>query len=158
MEEHPAAERHSTGYVVALMGVLGFVVGCFLPYAEVGAPAEHSLSLYRLITMRVTALAAAGSHLYLFAGAATIALISLAALKKPRAWAFPALAAASIVWSLTWIGILLGGYGFYSSQNVGYWLMAVSIALVVLGTILVGFAVRARHGRQRTSSVSEQAP
>jgi hypothetical protein len=128
---------------VVLVGALGFVAGCFLPYAEAGTP--HSLSLYRLITMRQAAVAVAGSHLYLFAGAAAIALTSIAALKKPRVWAFPALAAASMVWSLTWIGILLGGYGFYSSLNVGFWLMTVSIAVVILGMIVVRLSVRARH-------------
>ena len=143
MEERPATESPSLGYALVLIGALGFVVGCFLPYAEVRRP--HSWSLYRLITTREAAAAVAGSYLYLFAGAAAIALISVAALRKPRAWAFPSLASASIVWSLTWIGILLGGYGFYTSVNVGYWLMAVSIAVVVLGTILVGSSVRTRH-------------
>lgn len=59
MEEHPAAESPSAGYVVAMIGALGFVVGCFLPYAEAGTP--HSLSLYRLITLREAALAAAAA-------------------------------------------------------------------------------------------------
>ena len=149
MEEHTAAERHSTGYVVVLIGVLCFVVSCFLPYAEVvGAPGGYSVSLYRLLTLGDTTLAAAGGFLLLFAGAATIALISSAALMRPRAWALPALAAASIVWSLTSIGLLLGAYGFYSSMNVGYWLIVVSIAVVVLGTISAGLSVRARGGRQ----------
>jgi hypothetical protein len=149
MEEHPAIERHTTGYVVALIGVLGFVVSCFLPYAEVvGAPARYSVSLYRLLTLGDATLAAVGGFLLLFAGAATIALISFAALVRPRRWPLPALAAASIVWSLTSIGLLLGAYGFYSSPNVGYWLIVVSIAVVVLGTILVGFPVRASHGRR----------
>ena len=145
MEEHPTTGSPSLGYAVVLIGALGFVVGCFLPYAEVGAPAEHSPSLYRLLTMREHALAATGSFLYLFTGVAAIALISLAALKQPRAWTPPALGAASIVWSLTWIGILLGGFGFYSSHNVGYWLMAISIAVVILGTIAVGLSVQARQ-------------
>ena len=147
MEEHPAIERHTTGYVVALIGVLGFVVSCFLPYAEViGAPGGYSVSLFRLLTLGDSALAAVGGVLLPFAGAATIALISFAALMRPHAWALPALAAASIVWSLTSIGLLLGAYGFYPSLNVGYWLIVVSIALVVLGTTLVGLSVRAGHG------------
>lgn len=123
------------GYRVVLVGALGFVVGCFLPYAEASTP--HSWSLYRLITTGEAPVAVAGGHLYLFAGAAAIALISLAALKEPRAWAFPALSAASIVWSLTWIGILLGGYGFYTSLNVGYWLMLACVCAVIVGTALV---------------------
>jgi hypothetical protein len=148
-EEHPAAESSSLAYAVVLIGVVGFVVSCFLPYAHVvGAPGGYSVSLYRLLTLGDATLAAAGGFLLLFAGAATIALISFVALMRPRAWALPALAAASIVWSLTSIGLLLGAYGFYSSMNVGYWLIVVSIAVVVLGTILVGFSVRARHGRQ----------
>jgi hypothetical protein len=64
MEEHPAIERHTTGYVVALIGVLGFVVSCFLPYAEVvGAPARYSVSLYRLLTLGDATLAAVGGFL-----------------------------------------------------------------------------------------------
>jgi lysylphosphatidylglycerol synthetase-like protein (DUF2156 family) len=157
MEEHPVAERHSTGHIVVLVGVLGFVVSCFLPYAEVvGAPGGYSVSLYRLLTLGDATLAAAGGFLLLFAGAATIALISLAALMKPRAWAFPALAAASIVWSLTSIGLLLGAFGLYSSMNVGYWLIVVSIAVVVLGTILEGLSVRTRHRRQAPGTLIEE--
>jgi hypothetical protein len=157
MEEHPAAERHSTGYAVVLLGVLGFVVSCFLPYAEVvGAPGGYSVSLYRLLTLGDATLAAAGGFLLLFAGAATIAVISFAALMRPRSGAFPALAAASIVWSLTSIGLVLGAYGFYSSMNVGYWLIVVSIAAVVLGTISVGSSVRARRGRQARGTHLEE--
>lgn len=154
MEEHPAAGSPSVRYVVVLIGALGFLVGCFLPYAD-RAPGEDYLSLYRLITVRETSVAATGSHLYLFAGASAIALIALAALKKPRSWAFPALAAASMVWSLTWIGILLGGYGFYSSLNVGHWFMAVGIAVVVRGTISMGLSVRARHRRGTDPFIEE---
>jgi hypothetical protein len=157
MEKHPVSERHPTGYVVVLIGVVGFVVSCFLPYAEVGTPAGYSISLYRLLTLGDSPLAAAGSLLSVFAGAATIALISLAALKKPRDWVFPALAAASIVWSLTLIGLLLSALAFYSSQSVGYWLIVVSIAVVILGTILVGLSVRARHGPQRRRAVMGEA-
>jgi hypothetical protein len=158
MEEHPVAERHSTGHIVVLDGVLGFVVSCFLPYAEVvGAPGGYSVSLYRLLTLGDATLAAAGGFLLLFAGAGTIGLISLAALMKPRAWALLALAAASMVWSLTSIGLLLGAYGFYSSMSVGYWLTAVSIAVVVVGTILVGLSVPARHRRQTSKTLIEEA-
>jgi hypothetical protein len=145
MEERPAAESPPLGYAVVLIGALGFVVGCFLPYAEARTP--HSWSLYRLLTTKDEAVAVVGAYLDLFAGAAVIALISLAAMKKPRTWAFPALAAASTVWSLTWIAFFLFGYGFYTSLNSGFWLMAFSVAVVVIGTILVGPSIRPRERR-----------
>ena len=159
MEGRPAAESPTVGYVVVLIGVLGFVVSCFLPYAEVvGAPRGYSVTLYRLLTLGDAALAAAGGLLVPFAGAGTTALISFAAVMRPREWAFPALAAASIVWSLTSIGLLLGAYGLYSSMKVGYWLIGISIAVVVLGTILVGRSVQARNGRQARGTLIEEPP
>jgi hypothetical protein len=146
MQARTAAGSSPLGYAVVLIGALGFVVGCFLPYADVGAQAEHSsLSLYRLLSLRESALAATGSFLYLFTGVTAIALISLAALREPRAWTSPALVAASIVWSLTWIGILLGGYGFYTSLNAGYWLMLACVCVVVLGAALVFMSSRTRR-------------
>jgi hypothetical protein len=159
MEERPAAASHAQGYIVVLIGLLGFAVSCFLPYLE--AVGGGSRSLYQLIIQRDDAhsavLAAVGGLLNLLAGPATIALISLAALKKPRTWVFPALAAVSIVWSLTWVGILLNAYGFFSTTpGVGYWLIAFSIAVVVLGTILVGLSIRARHRRQARGAVIEE--
>jgi hypothetical protein len=54
---------------------------------------------------------------------------------------------------LTWIGILLQ-YGTFSrlfSLELGFWLQAVSIGVVVIGTILVGFGKRSEvtDGRDR---------
>jgi hypothetical protein len=157
MEEHPSAEWHSMGYVVVLIGVLGYVVSCFLPYGGVAYRPGSSSSLYRIFTQGDAALAA-GGFLLLFAGATTVTLISFAALMRPGAWAFPALAAASIVWSMTSIGVLLGAQGFYSSMKFGYWLNIVSIAADVVGTVMVGVPVWARHsGRSSEIPIEEEA-
>src|SRR5262245_34551103 len=73
----PAAS-HPAGYVVVLLGVVGFVVSCFLPFY--GGPilgAGESVSLYRLVVDPPIGGGLVGGVLYLFAGAATVGVISL---------------------------------------------------------------------------------
>ena len=77
-----------------------------------------------------------GAFLNLFAGVATIALVSLAGLRGHR-WARPALLALSVAWSLTWIGMALGAIQYLESPRVGYWSIVVSIGVVVAGAIVV---------------------
>ena len=120
---------------MALVGALAFVGSCFLPYYDPGTlPVPlRSLSLFRLMTShRESQLVSAGAFLNLFAGVATIALVSLAGLRGHR-WARPALLALSVAWSLTWIGMAVGATQYLESPRVGYWSILVSIGVVVIG-------------------------
>ena len=69
--------------------------------------------------------------------------MSIAGLRGHQ-WAPTALLAASAAWSLTWIGVLLNVSGFVvRSPLVGYWLIFVSIGVVVAGAIVVWISSRA---------------
>ena len=140
MEQGSAAGSGSRrGYLVALVGALAFVVSCFLRYYAPGTVPMpiRSLSLFRLMTSyRESELVSAGAFLNLFAGVATIALVSLAGLRGHR-WARPALLALSVAWSLTWIGMALGATQYLESPRVGYWSILVSIGVALVGSILV---------------------
>jgi len=71
MHERPSARSRPAGYVVVLLGALGFVVSCFLPYldyrflpSQPGPP-----SLYRVIMLSSRTLAEqAGGFAYLLPG------------------------------------------------------------------------------------------
>jgi hypothetical protein len=80
--------------------------------------------------------------LNLFAGVTIVAWVSIAGLRRHR-WAPTALLAVSAAWSLTWIGVLLNVSGFVvRSPLVGYWLILVSIGVVVTGAIVVWISSR----------------
>ena len=51
VETRPDTGPSAGGYVIVLLGVAGFVVGCFLPYlgGVILAPGEDSASLIRLL-------------------------------------------------------------------------------------------------------------
>lgn len=132
----------STGYVVLLIGAVAFVVGCFLPYYDYDV-SPFSVSLYRAMMFNPGgAEASAGAFLLLFAGVATLAWIAIAGVRGSGGWTRPTLAAVTIVWSLTWIGILLGASGF-GARLVGYWVLLLSVGVVVIGTIMVWVSARA---------------
>ena len=140
MEQGPAAGSGSSrGYVVALIGALSFVASCFLPYYDIEGPVmrDGTLSLFRTMTFREGALGIAGGYLTLFGGVATVAWISLAGLQGHGRWAPPALLAGSIAWSPMWIGSLLGLPSFLGPVRFGYWLLLLSIGIVLVGAIAV---------------------
>ena len=131
------------GYAVVLLGAVLFVTGCYLPYQGFPPPAQGAISLWQLLTSPVSRPADAGAPFYLFGGVATVAAVAIIALV--RGGRGPVLAAlligAVIAWSLTWVGALLrASFGF--SLEVGYWLQAASIGVVIIGTILVGVGMR----------------
>jgi hypothetical protein len=95
------------GYVIVLVGVIVFIVGCFLPYWGVTEPTSASLSLYWLyIPEGIGARQSVGGLLILFGGVTTLAWIAIAGIRGSR-WTRPALAGVTVAWSLTWIGTLL---------------------------------------------------
>jgi hypothetical protein len=78
------------------------------------------------------------SILGLFTGAAALVWISIVGMRRFRAWTVVALTSVSVVWSLTWIGTLVGGNSMLNNPNaVGYWLMVVGVGVVIVGTALV---------------------
>jgi hypothetical protein len=148
--------RWGIGYLVVLLGVAGFVLSCFLPYAQVVD--RLSMSYYELVTMRRLTLQYLGGLLFLFGGAATVASVALAGLRRgrhERRRTPSILVAVTVAWSLSWIGILVsvsGGFGY----EVGYWSMLVSVGVVIVGTILVW--VSARHATQEADSAAGPEP
>ena len=144
----------STGYVVVLVGAVAFVVSVFLPYYGYSAPTpggQRSLSLVRLYMVREGGLVTgAGWLLHLFAGVAILAGIAIAGIRDERRWTPAAIAAASGVWSLMWIGTLAGASGILSPHLVGYWFAFLSIGVVVVGTVLVWARARSEGREQPT--------
>jgi hypothetical protein len=86
----------------------------------------------------------------LFAGVTIVAWVSIAGLRG-HPWAPTALLAVSAAWSLTWIGVLLNVSGFVvQSPLVGYWLIFVSIGVVVTGAIVVWISSRSNVSGSRS--------
>lgn len=132
----------STGYVVVVLGAVAFVVGLFLPYYEYEV-SPGSLSLYRLTMFeRGELVTSVSGGLYLFGGIATLAWIALAGVRTSEGWTRPALAAVTVAWSLTWMGLLLGASRFGTPLLVGYWVLFLSVIVIVIGTIMVLVAAR----------------
>ena len=88
--------RSSVGYVVAMIGVAGVVIGCFLPFPGTGGqPARAgSVSLFRQLTGLVDDAAfRIGEFLILFGGITVLALVAIlgAARQGKPSWAARAL-------------------------------------------------------------------
>jgi hypothetical protein len=63
------------------------------------------------------------------------------------------LTAAVAAWSLPWIGVMLSAAqtSVGISFEVGYWVQAVSIGVVIIGTIVVMATARAKAYEQDTT-------
>jgi hypothetical protein len=158
MEEERNSAARPGGYLVVLLGAVAFVGSCFLPYYDPGTlpMGSPTWSLFRTMTFsRHSALGQAGGYLTLFAGVATVAWIAGAGLLGHRRWAPPALLAAAIVWSLTWIGSLLSLPGFLGPVRFGYWFLLLSIGVVLVGAVGVWLSGRtaAREEQQQPTAV-----
>jgi hypothetical protein len=135
-------ESGSAGYVIVLLGVVVFVVGCFLPFWELASgmrPLNYNVSYFRLVIPERWGVAASvGGFLLLFGGPVVLAWIAIAGIRGSR-WTRPALAAATVVWSLTWIGVLLGvsRLALGVARDVGWFLLLLGIGVVATGTILI---------------------
>jgi hypothetical protein len=160
------ARRSSPGYAVVLLGAALFVTSCFLPYTGFPSPAERTLSLYEQVTLPNSGASDLGALLYLFGGVATLAVVaSVALLRGGRGRGLPFLLIGAVAaWSLTWIGILwqFRTVSGLFSLKFGFWLQAVSIGVVVIGTIVVWLETRSelrdRHdwdeNEERTDTVA----
>jgi hypothetical protein len=130
------------GYLVVLAGTAGFVVSCFAPFYGGGlfGPGSDTVSLWRQGTPGGDTVASVLARLlFLFGGVATVGLLAIAGLTRrgPLA-ATTVLAAAVAAWSLTWIGIMISQatIGLGITLEWGFWLQALSVGVVVIGTVL----------------------
>ena len=145
-----------SGYVIVLLGVVGFVVGCFLPYLSsvILAPGEDSASLIRLIwTPAEGPLEQVGALLNLFAGAATVGVVALMGVGRRRGWTPMALVAGVAAWTLTWIGVLINQEAAFGPYEVGYWVLLASMGVAIVGTVVVWVTAKA-HAREPTTGAS----
>jgi hypothetical protein len=87
------------GYEIVLVGVVVFVVACFLPYysQEFGAVPSFTPSLYRVQTIGDTWLGTMGGILFLFCGPAALAVCATFGIQRPRAWTAVAIASITVV-------------------------------------------------------------
>ena len=151
MDVRPVAASHPAGYVVALVGVVGFVVSCFLPYLG-GAflPPGGTISLFRLVALPSVRGAQLGGVIYLFAGAATTGVISIIGLYRARTWTPYALVAGVAAWTLTWVGVLISQWAF-GPHETGYWTLYASLGVGIVGAIVVWVSSRS-HEREPAPS------
>jgi hypothetical protein len=154
VETRPDTGPSASGYVIVLLGVAGFVVGCFLPYVSGGfLPAERTLSLFRLNwVLAEGAFEQVGALLNLFAGAATVGIIAIWGISRRRARTpRAALVAGVAVWTLTMIGVLINEAEF--PNEVGYWVLLASLGVAIIGTVVVLVSARA-DAREPTAGAS----
>lgn len=136
--------RGRLGYLVVLVGAAGFAASCFLPYngLTILPDGSRTVSLYeQLVSLGPTDGGSdVGALLFLFGGVASVAVIAVMGVSRnglrPSA---ASMAAAVAVWSLTWIGLMIreATFGGGISLEWGFWVQASSIAVVVIGTIMV---------------------
>jgi hypothetical protein len=87
----------------------------------------------------------------MFGAIAIIGLAAASGLVRPRGWTAPALVGASIVWSLTWVGSLLGQIGLLDGLKVGFWLLLLSVLVVMTGAALLLLSGGERERATETS-------
>jgi hypothetical protein len=155
VETRPDTVPSASGYVIVLLGVVGFVFGCFLPYLGGSfLPAEGSLSLFRLVWSPVGGpFEHVGSVLSLFAGAATVCVIALLGIGRRRAWTPRALVAGAAAWTLTWIGVQMT-QAVFGPKAVGYWVVLASMGTAIIGTVVVLVSARADAREPTTGATS----
>jgi len=150
VETRPDKGPSASGYVIVLLGVVGFVVGCFLPYLSgiIVAPGDDSVSLIQLIwTPAEGPLEQVGALLNLFAGAGTVGVIALWGIGRQRVWTPRALVAGAAAWTLTWIGVLVNQEAAFGPYEVGYWVLLASMGVAIIGTVVVLVSARAHAAR-----------
>jgi hypothetical protein len=158
--KRPRSRGATLGYGIVLLGAGLFVTSCLLPYTSYtyrlpASGAEPTASLYQQLTQGPLGESDFSALLYLFGGVAPVAAVALVALvrgeQRPLLPALPVGAVAG--WSLTWIGVLLrlGRFDGYCLE-IGFWLQAVSIGVVVIGTILVASPKAGAHERRSVPS------
>jgi hypothetical protein len=145
-----ASERAWRGarvaYLVVLLGSAAFVVSCFLPFYEIGLGGKNeTVSAWEQLqvgsddwTLDLSTL------LILFGAVAVLAAIAITGLagRGHRLWNPALLAVVVLAWFLTSFGTLLRVATLRQtpladgmSLEVGFWLQAVGVLVVVVGTV-----------------------
>jgi hypothetical protein len=147
---HSTRPRGRLGYLVVLAGAAGFVASCFLPYYGLTIPPDGSrtVSIYeQFVSLGPNDGGLdVGALLFLFGGVASVAVVAVMGVTRrglrPGA---ASLAAAVAAWSLTWIGLMIREVTFRGGLSLewGFWVQAVSVAVVIIGTIVVVATARA---------------
>ena len=168
MRTRPETERTRRGvrasYAVVLLGTALFVASCFLPYYEVGLGGRsETVSVYEQLQVGSDAWTLdLGTFLFLFGTLAVLAAIAIAGLVGwgDPLWNPAMLAVVALAWSLTSFGTLLRATALLEtslsagpSLDVGFWVQAAGVLVVVLGTM--GLLVTAR--RQATRQLRPSA-
>jgi hypothetical protein len=143
---HSLRRSWRAGYLVVLAGAVGFVASCFLPYYGGGVlgPGSTTVSLWQQGSLGSVAWDL-GSLLFLFGGVATVAFLAIAAVTRRAHRTAPTMLAATVVaWSLTWSGIMIreATFGPGITLEWGFWVQALSVGVVVIGTILAVASAR----------------
>ena len=135
------------GYLVALVGAVGWIVGCFLPLYDITEPAGLTISFYRQISFG-SAGTKIGGLLYLFGSISAIGVISILGVLRNRRSTGVLLAGAVVAWVLISVGVLislegsLGEFNPGASFGIGYWCCWASVVIVAAGTVMVLVARR----------------
>lgn len=147
------ARGSRVGYLVVLLGGALFVASCFIPFYRLEGlegPVQRTFSLYEQQTSGGVDGGSLGSLLYLFAGVAIATSIAVVGVARsdPQPRVPSLLIGAVAAWSLPRIGVMLSWTRFGISLEVGYWVQAVSIGVVIVGTIVVMASGRAKAYEQ----------
>jgi len=149
MEPDATPRPSVAGYLVVLVGVAGWVVGCFLPLYRIAQLDAERLSLVRQVSFGSFG-ARIGGILYLFGGISAIGVISILGVLRVRSWTGVLLAGAVTTWFLVSIGVLIsigssfGGFNTDASLGIGYWCCWASVIVVVTGTVIVSSSTSRR--------------
>lgn len=169
MERRPESERtprgHRVANVIVLLGAALFVVSCFLPYYEAPAPGGMlgGVSLYDQLQLGSDGwVFDLGTLLFLFGAVAVVMAMAIVGVTRSgyRIWTPGMLGVAVLAWASTWFGVLLRQTSLLesvipeTSLAVGFWLQAVSILVVILGT--VAGLITARRGAHEPHRVVDR--
>jgi len=144
------------GYLIVLVGAAVFVASCFLPYNGliIVPDGSRTVSIYeQLVSFGPNDGGSdVGALLFLFGGVATVAVIaSMGATQRGPRPGPASMTAAVAAWSLTWIGLMIreATFGGFMSSRLewGFWVQAVSIGVVLVGTIVVMATARQERNR-----------
>jgi hypothetical protein len=122
---------------VILAGVVGFLIGSFLPFYDLALTDESPSFARQMLTgLPETPGWEVGGILMLFAATAVVGVMAAIGLGAgARDSATQTLIGAAVAWSITWVGALLRSTGF--SVEIGFFVMWVGIGVVVVGTVIV---------------------
>jgi hypothetical protein len=139
------------GHAAILAGVVGFLVGSFLPFYDLELTNESPSFARQMLTgLPETPGWGVGGILMLFAATAVVGVMAAIGLGAgARDCVTQTTVGAAATWSITWVGALLRSTGF--SVEIGFFVMWVGIGAVVVGTVIV-------IGQTRRTSVRGSDP